>query len=474
MSIRLRLTIWYVGLLAIVLIGFGLLLYTTLANSLMGSIDRTIQTQGQQVVKLASRGALIQLVMGVPGGLPSPLDPFSSPGVFIQVSNAYGVPSTRSDNLQGRTIPLDQSMMAQASQGIAAIRTVQAGGTRLRVYTAPIIIDNQLAGYIQVAESLREFDVTLQELATLLTAGIVLTLALAALIGAFMARATLKPIDEITQTALRITRTEDLSRRIEDVRTQDEVGRLAGTFNEMLDRIEQLFRTQQRFIADISHELRTPLTTIRGNLDLLRRQLQHVLVPAGTIGVSPDDDLTASLNAIQGETDRMARLVNDLLLLAQADAGVTLERVPVELDTLLLDVYRQARVIADGVAVSLGHEDQAVVLGDADRLKQLLLNLVENAIKYTPKGGQVTLSLYREDSWVRLEVADTGIGIPPDDLPHIFERFYRVDKARSREKGGTGLGLSIAHWITQAHGGRISVESQVGEGTTFTIWLPER
>jgi heavy metal sensor kinase len=473
MSIRLRLTIWYVGLLAIVLVGFGLLLYATLSNSLMTGIDRTVQTQGQHVIELASRRALLQLVVGVPGGLPSPLDPFSSPGVFIQVSDAFGLPRTRSDNLQGQTIPLDEWMVSQASQGQASIRTVQAGDARLRVYTAPIIIDNQISGYIQVAASLHEIEVTLQQLATFLTVGILLTLALAALIGAFMTHATLKPIDDITQTALRITRTEDLSRRIEGVRTQDEVGRLAATFNEMLERIEQLFHTQQRFIADISHELRTPLTTIRGNLDLLRRRLQRMSVPAGTAGVALDGDVAASLNAIQGEADRMARLVNDLLLLAQADAGVTLKRAPVELDTLLLDVYRQARVIADGVTVSLGHEDQAVVLGDADRLKQLLLNLVDNAIKYTPKGGRVTLSLYREDGWVRLEVADTGLGIPPEDLPHIFERFYRVDKARSREKGGTGLGLSIAQWITQAHGGRIHVESQVGKGTTFTIWLPE-
>lgn len=176
----------------------------------------------------------------------------------------------------------------------------------------------------------------------------------------------------------------------------------------------------------------------------------------------------------------MSRLVADLLLLAQADAGVRLDSQPVELDTLLLAVYRQARTMSQGAEVRLGHEDQAIILGDADRLKQLLLNLVDNALKYTPAGGRVTLSLYRTDGWVRLLVSDTGSGIQaehlqpgPTGLPLIFERFYRADKARSRAMGGTGLGLSIAYWIAQAHGGRIQVESEVGQGTTFTVWLPE-
>lgn len=172
----------------------------------------------------------------------------------------------------------------------------------------------------------------------------------------------------------------------------------------------------------------------------------------------------------------MSRLVRDLLLLAQADAGVTLQHTDVELDSLLLEVYRQARIIAQqanpGVTVRLGAEDQATVRGDPDRLRQLLLNLTENAVKYTPSGGTVTLGLERRDGWVRVDVADTGIGIPAEDVPHVFERFYRVDKARSREKGGTGLGLSIAQWIAQAHGGRLEVRSEAGTGTIFTLWLP--
>jgi len=225
----------------------------------------------------------------------------------------------------------------------------------------------------------------------------------------------------------------------------------------MLDRLESLFRAQQRFIADISHELRSPLTTIRGNVDLLRR-MNCVDKP--------------SLDAIQSETERMTRMVSDLLLLAQADAGLPIRRERVELDTLILEVYRQVRPAVGDIELVIGEEDQATILGDPDRIKQLMLNLVDNAIKYTPKGGRVTLGLRRAQGQAVLTVSDTGIGIPPEDLPHIFERFYRVDKARSRAAGGVGLGLSIVKWIVQAHGGRIDVHSEPGQGTTFTVWLP--
>jgi signal transduction histidine kinase len=177
----------------------------------------------------------------------------------------------------------------------------------------------------------------------------------------------------------------------------------------------------------------------------------------------------ATLEAIEGEVTRMSRMVADLLLLAQADAGIELKKKPVELDTLLLEVYRQGQLMANGIEVKLGHEDQAVVMGDADRLKQLLLNLVDNALKYTPAGGEVRLSLYRKQGWVQVAVSDTGMGISPEDLPHIFERFYSTDKSRSR--GGTGLGLSIAKWIAEAHDGHLTVESEVGTGSTFTVWL---
>jgi signal transduction histidine kinase len=292
----------------------------------------------------------------------------------------------------------------------------------------------------------------------LLSGGTVVALILAGLGGAFLARTTLRPIEKITQTATSIVSAQDLKERLPTSDTNDELDRLIVTINGMLERLDNFFQAQVRLSADVSHELRTPLTIIRGNVDLLRR------------GAASDPiELNEALSIIDGELDRMSRIVADLLLLSQADAGLTLRLQLVELDTIVLDVYRQARVTANDVNIQLGHEDQAIVQGDADRLKQLLLNLVTNAIKHTPGGGYVTLSLFREPEWVRITVADTGRGIAPTALPHIFERFYRGE---DNDQKGVGLGLSIAQWIAQAHGGQITVTSEVDKGSIFTLWLP--
>ena len=309
------------------------------------------------------------------------------------------------------------------------------------------------------------YDESLSQLTRLLLAGWVAGVLLGGVGGAFLARQALRPIDDVTNTARAISEAGDLSRRIPVPRARDEVGRLATTFNGMLARLEALFKAQQRFTADISHELRTPLTTIRGNLDLIRR-----------MRVADD----ASLDAAQGEIERMTRLVGDLLLLAQADAGLPIRRAPVALDAVMVEVFEQMRAIAGGVNVGVGAEDAIAVMGDADRLKQLMINLVGNAVRYTPAGGSITLNLKRRDGWAVFSVSDTGPGIPPEHLPHIFERFYRVEKSRSRQEAGVngassgaGLGLSIAQWIAQSHGGRIEAQSEVGKGTVFTVYLPE-
>jgi heavy metal sensor kinase len=450
--------LWYVGLLAAILIVFAFLLYSFLTYTLRAEVDQTLQTRAQQVAASlqAENDPLSVMLLGLVT-LP-PIDVFSSPGVYVQVLRADGSIARRSANLEDQYLPIDQEVFERNLHGDSGLYTLQTNRARLRIFSAPLIVAGRIIGAVQVGQSLYEVDSTSRTVRFLLTGGIAATLLLAALVGAFLARTALRPIDRITQTALRISRAEDLSRRLERTGPQDEVGRLAATFNEMLGRLEEFFTTQQRLVADVSHELRTPLTTIRGNIDLLRR------------GATKDPKARQeTLEAIEGEVTRMSRMVADLLLLAQADAGIELDKKPVELDTVLLEVYRQGQLMADSVEVKLGHEDQAVVMGDADRLKQLLLNLVDNAIKYTPAGGEIRLSLYHEQGWVQVAVSDTGIGILPEDLPHIFERFYRTDKARLR--GGTGLGLSIAKWIAEAHGGHLTVESEVGKGSTFTVWL---
>ncbi len=478
MSIRLRLTLWYTALLGLTLLAFNVLLYTGLRNAIIADVGRNLAQE-------SSRAAAIIEQSGDPmTSLQWQQQPLVSPAVFAsqvyaQVLNQRGDVLHRSENLlqMNELLPINILTLERNLRGESFYYVHSQRNTPIYVLSRPLRrVDGVIVGILQVGQSLAEMNSTLEWVRTLLTLGSLLAMIVAAAGGAFLARTTLRPIDEITGTARRIGRTQHLAERIAIEDRGDEVSRLADTFNEMLERLDRLFQTQQRLIADVSHELRTPLTTIRGNLNLLQR------------GAIEDPELrTEALQEIEAEVDRMSRMVGDLLLLAQADAGLNLQRVPVELDTLLLDVFRQGQLIAHGsVELRLGHEDQALVMGDADRLRQLLLNLVDNAIKYTPAGGRVTLSLYcsgqvpptAQDTrapaahWVRIDVSDTGIGIAPEDLPLVFDRFFRTDRARTARLGGSGLGLSIAQWIAQAHDGEITVVSEPGRGSTFTVWLP--
>src|SRR5690242_1203596 len=234
---------------------------------------------------------------------------------------------------------------------------------------------------------------------------------------------------------------------------------MLGHIQAAYHQIEDALQAQRRFVADASHELRTPLTTIRGNIGLLSLASE----------VSSEDRREA-LQDMSSEAERMSRLVGNLLVLARADAGLHIEKQPVHVQDIMQEVYRQARVLSDGVRLRLDEPQPAQVEGSPDYLKQLLLILVDNALKNTPPGGEVRLADPIENGYVRLTVQDTGKGIPADALPHIFERFYQADK--SRTGGGTGLGLAIAKWIAEEHGGHIEAQSELGAGSTFTVWLP--
>jgi signal transduction histidine kinase len=378
--------------------------------------------------------------------------------VYVQIWGRDGSLMTSSPSLSQLDVSLDEGNL-RIRQPV--YNETRFGDAHLRVLNVPLIIEGQPVGTLQAATSLDVVDTALEVLVYIMGMATVITVMLAAFGSWLAVGRALNPLDTITETAEQINRADDLARRIPyDGPKGDEIGSLIEAFNQTLERLETLFTSQQRFLADVSHELRTPLTVIKGNVDLMRRMREL------------DDE---SLTSIDQEAGRLTRLVGGLLLLAQAESGsVSLNMKAVELDTLLLEVFQEMKVLAgEKIKLHLTEIDQIQVNGDRDRLKQVLLNLVGNAIQYTPQNGDVFLSLGIIAAQARLIIRDTGPGIPAEDLPHIFERFYRAEKSRTRGKTtGFGLGLSIAHWIVDKHGGRIEVDSKDGQGTTFCIWLP--
>jgi two-component system OmpR family sensor kinase len=454
MSLRARLALLYTLIVGGILLLFGTAVYVAVSGTLNNQVNRNLIDITQAIIR-TNRVDLNAITM-------PRLD--LSAEVYIQAFDRDKNLRFESVNLQARGInsPLDE---AGLNSQAPVFRDVMVDSTRLRVLSTPIVIagTDRLVGYIQVATSLAALQTTQQILLIILLTGAVVSMLIAGLAGWVSTEQALSPLEAVTNTALQITRADDLSRRIPyQGPANDEVGQLINAFNQTLSRLENLFESQRRFLADVGHELRTPLTVIKGNVDLMRRM---------------DCTDEESMQGIEEEVDRLTRLVGDLLLLAQAESGkLPLARVTVELDTLLLDALHQMRVLAgERIQLKLGEIDQVLVCGDPDRLKQVLVNLIGNAIQYTPAGGEVIVGLGKVQSQAHLTVSDTGPGIPPEDIPHIFERFYRGEKSRTRSKNGKkgfGLGLSIAYWIVRNHGGQIEVTPREPHGTTFSVWLP--
>lgn len=478
-SLRSQLTVWNGLVLAIVLIGFTVAVYALLASNLTSELDRSLAERARQV-----NNALPPVPP--PGQSARPFPPpegffiprpdrFASADTFVQVVTLEGEVVSNSENLGGVSLPVtDQDLeAARAGGGRYALADVQ--GERVRMYTAPIIVRGQTVGVIQVARSLNLVDHALGQLRLLAGLGLLVALMLSGLVVWFTSGVALRRVERVIETADAIGSSGDLGRRVPPISSNDEVGRLATTFNHMLDRleisanalqsayarIEGALDAQRRFVADASHELRTPLTTIRNNASLLSQYSD----------VTPEDR-TAALTQINQEAERMSRLVQDLLTLARADAGQALPPESVALAPLIEDVVAQAQLLSRGHQIfSTEIVPVGKVDGHADALRQLVLLLLDNALKYTPSGGRIGVRLEEDGSQVCLSVSDTGIGIASEDLPHIFERFYRAD--RSRKAGGTGLGLSIAKWIVEQHAGIIEVISSPGLGSTFTVRFPK-
>ena len=452
-SIRTRLVLWYVVLLAAVLAAFGAGVYVLMRHRMYDNLNESVE---ERALSLA---AAVQYEEGRPF-LAS--DGRQDDDHFVRVLDADGLVRTDGTAAMGG-VPIDDDALDRALAGEASTRSTRSGGgDAVRVSTVPLRHGGDIAGVLQTGQT--EDDVAGALAALLLVMGIAypVTLGVASFGGIFLARRALSPVDKITNMARQLS-AEDLTQRLDLPLPNDEIGRLAGTFDDMIARLDEAFRRQRQFTADASHELRTPLAIMKGQIEV---SLQQDRDPAAYRQV---------LQATNEAVDRLIRMVGSLLTLTRADAGeISLTFDDVDLASVVDGVVEQVSTTTEGRSLTVRSEGgpPATIRADEDLVLHLLLNLLDNATKHTEAGGRVTVRWSAADGWVALSVEDTGSGISPEHLPHLFERFYRVDSARSRADGGVGLGLAICKWVVEAHGGSIRVESVVGEGSSFMVRLP--
>jgi heavy metal sensor kinase len=454
-SIRVRLTLWYFAVQTITFAAFGIGIFFAVRESVHSAIDEDLRQRLQGIQRFIERVATSFSQEDLRDELRehSGLRPG---GDLLQVSDAQGNWVFRSASIRNYDIP-------QPAGDLTAPRyeTKVFNGALLRLVSAKAGVAG--SGYtVQLASPLGQVFDVLHRLQWLLFLSIPVVLTLATIGGYWMSRRALAPVDSITSTARSISE-HNLSKRLARLQTGDELQRLAETFNQMMDRLEAAFKRITQFTADASHELRTPTALIRTTAELsLRRDRDNT-------------EYREAFTQVLEEANRMGLLIDSLMALARMDSGAeTLGFTEVDIASVFREASSAGQPLANSKHIQF---DRAIpntpifVNGDAHALRRLFLILIDNAVKYTPSGGRVSIGLHASDNDAVAEFCDTGIGISDEDLPFIFERFYRADKARSRETG-TGLGLSIARWIAEAHGGSIRVESVIGRGAIFQIRIP--
>ena len=452
MSLRLRLTIIYSTLLSGVVLLLSIVVFSMVSVVITGQVDSELEQRAD--------GIIAEMRADAAGGLALGSDSLDiSNDVYYQVWSTESLLLYSSDNIKQVPEPMTVSAIGASAPNFKDVEILDES---FRVLTVPLSVEGENYGWLQIGVPTQNLRYTQRLLVFVLGVSALFAIITGAVVGWMVTGQALEPLETMAEVTRQITSTDDLSKRIPvDTGRNDEVGELVLAFNQTLVRLERLFNSQRRFLADVSHELRTPLTVIKGNVGLMRMM---------------NEVDAESLNSIEAEVDRLTRLVGDLLLMAQAETGrMPLMFEPVEIDDLVFEVFEQMKMLSGGKHdIRIKSIEPAIVNGDRDRLKQVLLNIGSNAVKFTPEGEQIWFNLAVSGNWIQIEVVDRGPGISKEEIQHLFERFYRGDKSRSRTQKdvGFGLGLPIAYWIVRNHGGRIDVDSKAGDGTVFTVWLP--
>jgi len=454
LPIRLRLTAWYFAILAVVLSAFGISAYFAMRHSIRQTVDEELQIRCEGVHQLIERDIQRGHKDDLPEGLREHTE-LRQGGALLQVSDEQGNWLYRSTVMSDYGVPRPATVPRRATEFMGK-------DVPLRIWTQKVSVGGE-SYLIQSAFEMDDFYEALNHFALLLYIAIPSLLLCAAAGGYWISTRALAPVDQIAQTARTIS-AQNLSSRLVVPKTGDELQRLSETLNGMLERLEAAFKEITQFTADASHELRTPVAVMRTRAELSLRKARSA------------EEYRDVIAEVLTELEKTSGLIEQLMFLARADSGAeTLHFAPTNVSEVLREACHQGSALAEAKQIGFQERisgDSMWIQGDATSLRRLFLILIDNAVKYTPANGQVEVSLQRNDGYAVAQVRDTGIGIAEADLPNVFERFYRADKARTRESGGVGLGLSIGRWITEVHAGTIEVQSSPGRGSKFQIRLP--
>ncbi len=446
-SLRARLALWMVLVEALLLVVFTAVTIIILQNLQNQQIEETLRLSASEL------NAVVDVRDGNYAVAASETAAVRTRGIMAWVLSPDGTVVLTIGNAENYPLPADLPLPGQLNNGTLP------DGESVRYFVTPLTEGSRQLGTLTLALPLGGSQIFTRQILLGLLIAIPIVLLLSVLGGVFLAGRALKPVSAITRTAQAIS-AEDLSHRIEMALPEDEIGRLAQTFNAMLERLDHAFERERQLTSDVSHELRTPLGMLKTQLSLARSRPREAAV------------LLEMMDGMEGDVDRMTRLVEQMLTLARVEQRGLAQFAPVDCALLLQEVVADFHAAAQGRGVALRLtlplQVEFVLMADAARLRQVFFNLIENGIKYSLEGGAVEVTAVRQWQQLSISVANEGAGIPPEQIPHLFERFYRVDDARARATGGFGLGLAITKAIVEAHGGEIAVESGTGEGATFT------